>query len=101
MTTGFSIQVPSIGTEYYFFDDDKININKRYIATITDIIPFSQAPENLIYEWSENLNYNPNIFNEMTDVFIQTSIPEYDDDPIYFVRDIHGSFYSIEVTNDW
>lgn len=97
----YVITVPSVGTEYYFFDDDKIKSGKRYLATVKKIINFEDASEELIGLWKENKKYSNWVYADMTDCFIECSIPVYDENPIYFVRDKKGAFYSIETSGEW
>lgn len=95
------ISVPAIGDSYYFFDNDIIKTEKRYSAIVTDVIRFENAESWLIHEWNENKKYGFGRYAEQTDCFVVCKIDDYDDDLIYFVRDIHGAFYSIETTSEW
>ena len=51
--------------------------------------------------WKENLEEADFLYAPITDFFIKCSIPKYDDNFVYFVRDISGGWSSIDFPNSW
>lgn len=107
-------ELPSIGKEYPFFDDGKTSVSRLYKATIIRIFKFSKIPENLvcdrlldcgIYTLSDYIKYQQSccdwLYAPETDYVIEASIPEYDNDLIYFIRTKYGGWFSIDFTNCW
>lgn len=43
----------------------------------------------------------PWLYEEITDYFIECSIPKYDADSVWFVRTIDGGWFSIDTTHSW
>lgn len=114
--------IPEIGKEYHFFDDGKITSSRHYIATVIELIPIKEAKKIIIstprdYDWDTHENHFIDmslydiwrdevaeidwIFNDNTDYIVKCSIPEYDDDPIYFARDKKNGWFSMDVTSWW
>lgn len=49
-------------------------------------------------------HFKPNapwLYEEETDFFVKCSIPEYDELPIWFVRDIDGGWFSMDTEKTW
>lgn len=49
-------------------------------------------------------HFKPNapwLYEEVTDYFVECSIPKYDSDSIWFVRTITGGWFSIDTTHSW
>jgi len=114
--------LPVVGKDYHFFDDGKITHSRHYIAKILEVIPIEEA-KNIIISTPRKYDYvtNQNVFIDMslydiwvdeakeidwifandTDYIIKSSIPKYDDDPIYFARTKDGGWFSMDVTNWW
>lgn len=44
---------------------------------------------------------SPWLYAEKTDYFIKCSIPDYDENPIIFVRTVNGGWFSMDVTSMW
>ena len=43
----------------------------------------------------------PWLYAEETDYFIKCYIPEYDENDIWFVRDVHGGWFSMNTVRSW
>lgn len=96
--------IPEIGKTYAFFDDEKIGLSRRYKATVLDKIPFEVAEElypELFAGWKENLEECDFLYAPTTDFFIKCSIPHYDEEFVYFVRDRKGDWFSIDFPHWW
>lgn len=96
--------IPEVGKTYAFFDDGKTGLSRRYKATVLGKIPFEVAEElypELFAGWKENLEEADFLYASTTDFFIKCSILKYDDDFVYFVRDIRGGWFSIDFPHNW
>lgn len=124
-------QVPVIGEQYHFFDDGKIRESRHYIATVLDIITPEQAKDiyinrqwedtsvSLYTIWREEIDRHrqgntfkvltsgsmevgaPWLYTEETDYFIKCSIPDYDENDIWFVRTVDDGWFSLDTVNTW
>lgn len=93
-----------IGKTYAFFDDGKTGLSRRYKATVLDIIPSNVVEEKmpeLFAGWIENLKDAAFLYAPTTDFFIKCSIPKYDNDFVYFVRDKSDGWFSIDYPHGW
>lgn len=43
----------------------------------------------------------PWLYTEKTDYFVECIIPEYDDNTIWFTRDVHGGWFSLSIEDSW
>lgn len=96
--------IPEIGKIYAFFDDGKTGLSRRYKATVIDIIPSNVVEEKmpeLFAGWKENLNEADFLYAPITDFFIKCSIPKYDNNFVYFVRDKSDGWFSIDYPHGW
>lgn len=124
-------QVPVIGEQYHFFDDGKIRESRHYIATVLDIITPEQTkdiyinrqwedtPVSLYTIWREEIDRHrqgntfkvltsgsmefgaPWLYTEETDYFIKCSIPDYDENDVWFVRTVDDGWFSLDTVNTW
>lgn len=124
-------KVPVIGKQYHFFDDGKISHSRHYMAIVVDIISPEQAKDikmnyqgmnilvSLYTIWREEIDGHrqtgnfkvftnrsmdvgePWLYDEETDYFVKCSIPEYDENDIWFVRTINGGWFSLNTVNTW
>lgn len=124
-------RIPVIGKQYHFFDDGKITHSRHYMATVVDIISPEQAKDikmnyqnmnilvSLYTIWREEIDDHrqgehfkvltsrpmnvgdPWLYAEETDYFVKCSIPEYDENDIWFVRTINGGWFSLNTVNTW
>jgi hypothetical protein len=113
-------EIPEIGKQYHFFDDGKISPSRHFIATVEEIIPIEETKnivlktiigtfteeteftEMSLYDiWSIESMGHPWIYAPETDYIIKCSIPEYDNDPIYFIRTRDGGWFSMDITSGW
>lgn len=96
--------IPEIGKTYAFFDDGKTGLYRRYKATVTGIIPFhlikTRYPE-LYRRWKNEIVGTSDLYAKSTDYFVECSIPKYDDEFVYFVRDTKGGWFSIDYPYGW
>lgn len=93
--------MPVVGEKYRFFDDGKTGYSRRFIAECVKIIPYSEASAELIDAWQNNVEDCPWLFHKHTDYFVVCSIPSYDKNPVYCVRQRNGGWFSIDYPNWW
>ena len=111
--------IPIIGHQYDFFDDGKISLSRHYIATIKRVIPLSEADNVFVRTltwgldephyvdsplsgvWEIFKTEHDWIMAKNTDFFVECSIPDFDDDPIWFARDINGGWFSMDIQSGW
>lgn len=111
--------IPLIGKTYKFFDDGKLYASRMYDATVTRIITLSEAKSfmvkamdndsefftlilrPLIDIWNEQKIECDWLYDNNTDVFVECSIPDYDDNLIYFARTIDGEWFSMDIQDSW
>lgn len=60
-----------------------------------------QSKNFVVHNGCDTTPGSPWLYAEETDLIIAASIPKYDDDLIYFVRDVRGGWFSMDVTNSW
>lgn len=124
-------KVPVIGEQYHFFDDGKIRESRHYMATVLDVITPEQVKdiyvnrlgldvwESLYKVWREEIDKHrqsknfkvltsgsmevgaPWLYAEETDYFIKCSIPDYDDNDVWFVRTVDGGWFSLDTVFVW
>lgn len=84
---------PEVGKEYHTFDDGKVRPSRHSIATISEVIPFSECTdEDLLESWRDEVKTCYWLFATETDYFIKA---EYDDETSYFVRTTDGGWFSL------
>lgn len=96
--------IPEIGKTYAFFDDGKTGLSRRYKATITGIIPFHLIKEKyseLYCRWKSEIVGTADLYANLTDYFVECSIPKYEDGFVYFVRDKNDGWFSIDYPHAW
>lgn len=122
--------IPEIGKTYYFYDNGMLKYSRQYKAIVLNIIPFEESKTTKIigeytkecstlYEvWRKEVESNctdnyfrvfkfnnkpglPYLYANETDYFVECSIPEYDDNNIWFVRTVDGDWFSLDIQNDW
>lgn len=105
--------IPKVGEFYHFWDDGKHGLSRHYIAKVERIIPFEQAGNvfckdrefeditSLLEIWKAEVSRCPRLYKNETDVFIECSIPKYDEDLIYFCRTTDDGWFSINTTSWW
>lgn len=90
---------PEVNHYYYFYDDGKIS--RKYIAKVIDIIPISDFDKNIKRVWKIAVKDNYWILAKKTDFVIKCDIPEYDTNPVYFVRAVDGEWFSFDYPTTW
>lgn len=112
--------IPEVGKIYNFYDDGKLSHTRQFKAKVLKMISTEEAKniqlsnddseldkhETLFDGWMESIkdcshNGEPWLYDTQTDYFIECSIAEYDKDPIWFVRTIHGGWFSMDITGFW
>lgn len=123
--------IPEVNKNYHFFDDGKIRESRHYIATVKKLITPEEAKSVIIdcefraycvslYDiWKEEIEEHrqtenftvingsstesgaPWLYAEDTDYFVECSISNYDENSVWFVRDINGSWFSLNTVNTW
>lgn len=92
-TTPYKLQpVPEVGKEYHAFDDGKIKPSRHEIVKIVELIPFTEANEELLEEWKQNVEECYWLYAPETDYFAKA---EYEDETSYFVRTEDGGWFSM------
>lgn len=124
-------QVPIIGEQYHFFDDGKLRESRHYMATVLEKITPEQAKDiymnyqgmnisvSLYTIWREEIDNHrqsnnfkvltngsmevgaPWLYAEKTDYFIKCSIPDYDENDVWFVRTVDGGWFSLDTVDTW
>ena len=114
-------EVPEVGKQYHFFDDGKIKPSRHSVATVTRVVPFSEAEsikvkvrewdleiDGPIYVdkpitevWKTFVTENNLLMKPETDYFIECSIQEYDDNLIWFARDTNDGWFSMDIQSEW
>ena len=119
MSKNINKTVPEVGKEYHFFDDGKIRRSRHYIATIKRLITKEEA-KNINFElteyfiddcydyksslydiWQSEIERYDWIIAKDTDYIVEASIPDYDENLIYFVRTKDGGWFSMNIQSDW
>ena len=86
--------LPEIGETYNCFDDGKISRDRMYQVTITEIIPFEEAEQELIDLWKRKAE-NSWIFSK-TDYFIRFKSTEAEAEPYgVFARTKSGGWFGL------
>lgn len=84
-----------IGQTYNCFDGGKIKDSRKYQVTITEIIPFEKADDELIKLWKTRGVPSYWLFKE-TDYFIKFKSNEYKKEPNgVFARNISGQWFGL------
>lgn len=120
---------PEIGKTYKFYDDGKVSYARQFDATVLRIISDEEAKsimfplywdywktsktthinddawipnekKSLYDVWKKEVAEDDDTYNTFTDCFVECSIPEYDDNTIWFVRGQFG-WFSINIQSDW
>lgn len=93
--------LPKKNKVYNFYDDGKIRKGRMYKAYVKKIIPFNKADIHLkIHLVNNSLRYDW-IWNGCTDYFIGCYIPKYDDNIIWFARNMEGNWFSMDIQSNW
>ena len=122
------ITIPQIGKTYKFYDDGKAS--REYDAIVTKIVSKDDAKtimfkayldednelstyydneldneytfEKSLYSiWQDEVKNTDWLFAEDTDYFVECSIPDYDEYPIWFAGTKSGGWFSIDIQSDW
>ena len=116
-------RVPDVGEILHFFDDGKMSRSRHYIATVTRVVKYNDA-DNIIVKkryWDPDPKSNENwladtnlidvwkyekeeiywLFDNDTDYFIECSVPEYDENLLWFVRTKDGGWFSMDIQSGW
>ena len=92
--SGCVFGLPEIGKTYNCFDDGKISKSRMYKVTITEIIPFDKADDELLELWKEVLSIY--WLFEKTDCFIKFKSTEFKDKPNgVFARTKNGGWFGL------
>jgi hypothetical protein len=86
--------VPEVGKIYHAFDDGKIRLNRHFITTILEVIPFTNADSALLKTWKSEVEACYWLYATETDYFIKASDGE-TTEPSYYVRTTEGNWFSL------
>ena len=93
--SGCVLNLPEIGKTYNCFDDGKIRESRMYQVTITEVIPFEKADNELLQLWKEEGLSSYWLF-EKTDYFIKFKSTEFKDEPNgVFARTKDGGWFGL------
>lgn len=112
------VELPKVGEVYDFFDDGKRSLSRHFKATVKRIISVEEAKSlkfNYVgaeewepKEWSiydiykkEQEEYDWIFGGIETECFVECTIPDYDNDMIYFAQTKYDGWFSLNVTNPW
>lgn len=99
--------LPKVGNFYHFWDDGKLSTSRHYIAKCEELIKLKDCEyikigrKSLRDIWVKEKIHKNWIFAQSTDYIVKCSIPNYDDDPIYFARTTDGGWFSMNTTGWW
>lgn len=121
--------LPKVGQIYKFYDKGKVNYTRQFDAKVIRIIskeqstsitfplyvgyngeyttyidndnPVKEASKSLYDVWKDEQYEWDNIYLKNNDYFVECSIPEYDDNTIWFVRGADDSWCSLNIQSDW
>ena len=110
----WKISVPELNERYQFIDKHGRGI---YIAIPLELLSLEDAKDivikvpvvdfdkkssilemSLLEKWEESKLFLPEVYSEITDLIIRTSIPGYSSDPIFLVRGTNHEWISLETT---
>lgn len=119
---------PELNKIYNFYDDGKISRARQFEAKVIRIIKPEEAKTIMFDAWYDS-DYEYSTFKERrkpehklslyevwknhikedagylysgdTDLFVGCSIPDFDDDIIWFVRTKDGGWFSMNIQNCW
>lgn len=100
-------RIPKKNEKFMFFDDGKLSLGRMYSATVINVCSADDAPKYVKDAQQSEMNDNDWLFIKdedgkyVTDVFIECSIPDYDDNTIWFVRTKDGGFFSLDIQSGW
>lgn len=99
-------RIPNSGEKFMFFDDGKISMSRMFQATVLKVYNPDEVPS--FVKEAQNDNNTDWLFikdketgHYVSDVYIECSIPGYDENHIWFARTQDGGFFSIDIQNDW
>ena len=83
--------IPKIGEKYYYFDDGKINLSRRYEILVTGVIPFNEEISEVINDWQKRVKQSHHLFSPQTDFFVKG----------YVINQGHELIFVRTMNNDW
>lgn len=89
-------KLPKLGEMYNCYDDGKICESRRYFVKIINIIPFGEAPQEMIDEWNERKSEYDWLYAKETDFFIIGD--SYEQEEVtqqIFARTIDGKWFGL------
>ena len=89
-------RIPNCGERFHFFDDGKTSPSRHFVVEINKVIAFDQLhSEELIKEINTEQKECKWIYNQLTDYVLCGKLLDTDIEPIWFIRDIYGGWFSI------
>lgn len=88
------MELPIISEAYHHFDDGKINMRRRMVVIIEEIIPYDDIDAHTKSLWLDEVNHCGFLYNKETDFFIKGNLYISKDlnESIVYVRSKHGWF---------
>lgn len=104
--------LPEVGEEYWFYANDQVKQKTELRAKVKKVIPFKDGEKECIFKYDDYfqevidypimdlwLEQQPELFwilAEVTDYFIELSIPELCPQSVFAARDVDGGWHSFE-----
>ena len=116
-------RIPEVGEVLHFFDDGKMGRSRHYMATVLRVVSCDDAKNILVKKrfwdpdpysmdselidtaltdvWEIEKMEADWVFDEQTDYFIECSVPDYDENNLWFVRTKDGGWFSMDIQSGW
>lgn len=106
-----NVNIPEIGKEYHFFDDGKKSHSRHYICKCKRVITPEEANgiifdlddgKTTLYDiWKDESSKCDFLFAKETDVFVEVSCQNYDENNLWAVRTKDGGWFTLDVQSSW
>lgn len=96
------LSVPEVGKTYHCFDDWKIRLSRRMNVTITEVIPFDKADDEIVRLWMEEKSddIGAMFLAKETDCFIRAKV-EISDKKLYDVVYARAEYGGWDSLHSW
>ena len=89
-------RVPNCGERFHFFDEGKSSPSRHFVVEINKVIAFDQLQsEELIKEIKTEQKDCGWLYAPNTDYVLHGNLLDTDIEPIWFIRDLYGGWFSI------
>lgn len=88
-------EIPKIGQTYNCYDDGKVSESRKYEVTITNVIPFRKANNEILKMW-EDISLSCDWLFDKTDYFVEFNSTENKETPKgVFARTKDGGWFGL------